>query len=288
VKAQGTSHCPNSDEVEPGFTILELVVVVAVVALLGLMILPGLARTRADSRGFQCLNNNRELNRAWRMSTDENNDLLLFSAVGASSGSPNPRVWIASELDFTSAPKNWDPTASIVQSPMWRYCGRNVNLWRCPSDESYVVVNGVARPRVRSYSMNLYLGGYGGALGSPFSAYQLYLKSSEILTPPPDRLFVFLDVRPESITWGNFDVQMEGYSPSNPAAYRFDGDLPGYYHDGAATFSYADGHGEIHRWQDPRTTPPPSPSYPPNALLPLVSPRNADIAWLQDRATRPK
>jgi len=77
---------------------------------------------------------------------------------------------------------------------------------------------------------------------------------------------------------------MTGYSPSNPAAYRFY-DLPGAYHDGAATFSSADGHGELHRWQDRRSTPPLSPGTP---VANIASPNNPDIAWLQDRATRPK
>ena len=271
-----------------GFTFVELLVVMAVVGLLGLTLLPVLARTKGDSRGFQCLNNNRELNRAWRMWTDDNNDLLLYASHNGSPSDPNnQRAWLRVDgLDYSSAPKNWDVQVTLAPSPMWPYCRSNASIWRCPSDESYVVVNGLAKPRVFSYSMNIYLGGYAGSTPSDLSPYRLYLKSSDVTVPSPDRLFVFLDQRADSINWGSFVTVMDGYSPRNTAAYKFEQDWPGLYHDGAATFSYADGHGEIHRWQDPRTTPPPM--SPPFTFGTVPSPRNPDIAWLQDRATRPK
>ena len=47
---------------------------------------------------------------------------------------------------------------------MWPYCTNAYDIFRCPSDPSYVIVNGVARPRVRSISMNVYLGGFAGYL----------------------------------------------------------------------------------------------------------------------------
>ena len=43
--------------------------------------------------------------------------------------------------------------------------------------------------------------------------------------------------------------------PNQPAQYGFY-DLPGFYHHLACGFSFADGHSEIRRWRDPRTTPP--------------------------------
>jgi prepilin-type processing-associated H-X9-DG protein len=282
----------NSRQQREGFTFVDLLVVLAVIALLALTLLPALARTKSDSRGFQCLNNNRELNRTWRMWTDDNNDLLLYAShSGSSSDFPNyPRVWLISEMDYTPNPRNWDVQAGLVPSPMWPYSGKNANIWHCPSDESFVLVNGTPKPRLRSYSMNFFLGGYAGNPGfTPPNAtpFRSYLKSSDLVAPSPDQLFVFLDQRSDSINWGNFYVTMDGYSPSNSALYRFEMDLPGFYHDGAATFSYADGHGEVHRWQDLRTTPP----LIPNGFLPattMASPNNPDIAWLHAHATRPK
>jgi len=77
---------------------------------------------------------------------------------------------------------------------------------------------------------------------------------------------------------------MSGY-PSQPNSYAFSEDYPGMIHNRGCGFSFADGRAEIHRWTDNRTTPPLGPFFI-NAYTP--SPRNQDIAWLQDHATRPK
>ena len=267
------------------FSRTDLSVVIALLAFLAAMLFPALARTRTDSRAFQCLNNSRELNRAWRMWSDDNQDLLLYA--GEDPAAASARAWVTGIMDFNpNNAANWDPQASIMRSPIWPYCGTNVNLWRCPSDQSSVVVNGEARPRVRSYSMNFYLGGWSGTDGGlGGSKYRLYLKGSDLQNPPPAQLFVFTDMRPDVVSDGTFVTAMDGYSPGNPAVYKFY-EFPADYHDASAAFSYADGHGEVHRWQDRRTTPP----LLVNLQIPdtYPSPRNVDIAWLQDRSTRPK
>ena len=98
------------------------------------------------------------------------------------------------------------------------------------------------------------------------------------------KLWLFMDMREDLINWGNFMVNMTGYSPSNPTQYQFTSDLPGFYHNRSATFSFADGHGEIHKWLDSRTVPPLGFSGSSS----IASPYNPDIAWLQDHSGRPK
>ncbi len=57
------------------------------------------------------------------------------------------------------------------------------------------------------------------------------------------------------------------------------------YHNRAAGFSFADGHSEIKKWIDGRTTPPLAPKG--NILsFPVAQPNNPDIAWVQDHSTR--
>jgi len=282
---QTATDCAAESPLSPagsraGFTLVELLVVIAVFALLAMLLLPAAARTQADSRAFQCLNNNRQLNRAWRMWSDDNQDRLLYSESIDSIGGTT--AWVTGILDYNPANQsNWNPSTDIMKSPLWLYCGTNLGIWKCPSDQSYVIVNGVARPRVRSYAMNFYFGNTSGL--SP--AYRSYKKFSEIDSPSPSRLFVFLDVREDSGGFPSFLVDMTGSSPRIPAQYRI-ADWPGYYHDGAAGFSYADGRAELHRWLDRRTTPPMQPGFPPASFV--ASPNNPDVAWLQDRATQLK
>jgi prepilin-type processing-associated H-X9-DG protein len=272
------------------FTLVDLLAVLAALALCVLLLAPALARTRTDARAFQCLNNNRELNRAWRLCIADNQERLPYSSENPADSTSYAWAWVTGTMDFSPNNRaNWDPSVTIMKSPLWPYCGINLNIWRCPSDRSYVVVNGVPKTRLRSCAMNVYLGGWGGTDGGwPMAAgYRLYLKLTDIVIPAPAGIFVFVDMREDSITWGNFFTDMTGYFPRSPAQYEFY-DLPGAYHNGGANFSFADGHGESRRWQDPRTVPPLQSGLITIPTVPIVSPNNADIAWFQDHATRPK
>jgi hypothetical protein len=135
-------------------------------------------------------------------------------------------------------------------------------------------------------SMNVFLGGWGGTdgyWGPIFSAYHIYRKTSDLFDPGPAKVFVFLDMREDSIDMGNFGTRMAGW-PNDPTQYGFY-DLPGFYHHLACGFSFADGHSEIHRWRDARTIP----ALVPNGFINdnFSSPNNPDVSWLQERATRP-
>ena len=146
-----------------------------------------------------------------------------------------------------------------------------------------------APPRVRTMVMNLFLGGFGGTPGGVIDPnYRIYFKYSELSVPGASTVFVFLDEREDAINWGNFYADMSGFSPLNPGAYKL-ADLPGSYHGGACGFSFADGHSEIKKWRDGRTTPPlKMGSLTFDGYTETPSPNNPDVAWLQDRSSRPK
>jgi prepilin-type processing-associated H-X9-DG protein len=189
-----------------------------------------------------------------------------------------------------SNPANWDYTVDIAQRPLWPY-NKNQGIYRCPADHSAVVVNGVSKPRVRTMSMNLFVGGFDGTDGGYRIAdpYWIYSKLSQITgsAGPTEKIFVFLDEREDCINWGNYMTDMSGYAnPANPAMYQFNQDLPGFYHNRACGFSFADGHSEIHRWLDDRTMPPLQYGVAVDKVV--SAPRDVDVAWLQDHTTRLK
>jgi prepilin-type N-terminal cleavage/methylation domain-containing protein/prepilin-type processing-associated H-X9-DG protein len=287
------------------FTLIELLVVIAIIAILAAMLLPALARAKQKGQGIQCMNNHRQLSLAWRMYADDSRDWLVYasgdSAYDAThptlSGNPyNQYAWSLSNMDFEPNNRyNWDTSLDMVKRPLWQYA-KTATIYKCPADHSSVTVNGVTRPRIRTMSMNLYVGGFawtdafGSASGWAFAdGYAVYHKLSEFGgsgSAPPDKIFVFLDMRDDRVNWGNFMTDMDGYSPNDPSQYSFTTDLPGMYHNLACGFSFADGHAEMKRWRDGRTTPPFSPITDPYATP--ASPNNVDIAWLQDHSTRPQ
>ena len=270
-----------------GFTLIELLVVIAIIAILAAMLLPALAKAKAKAQGIQCMNNHRQLTLAWKMYNDDNRDVILYSSMDGTTSEKNKYTWMTGGLDFSGANRsNWDIEQDIKKSPMWPDCGNSPGLFKCPADFSKVVVNGKNLPRVRSISMNFWAGGFAGSdSGLPHISggyWKLYLKTSDFVDPGPSRTWLFLDMREDSIDWGNFATDMTGY-PSSPTSWGFF-DLPGIYHGRACGFSFVDGHSEIKKWQDGRTAPP--------LLKDLViadespSAGNKDVFWLQDRCTR--
>jgi prepilin-type N-terminal cleavage/methylation domain-containing protein len=276
------------------FTLIELLVVIAIIGILTSLLLPALGWSKLKAQGIQCMANHRQLTMAWRMYVDENEDILPFASRSSDHPELNQYAWVTGDLDFDPNNRsNWDIAQDLMKSPLWSYCGKSAAIWRCPADKSSVVVNGTSRPRVRSMSMNIWMGGFtgydGGLSGGNYTTlggdpWRVYLKLSELHDPGPSQTFLFLDMREDSIDWGNFATDMQGY-PNKPQQARFY-DLPGSYHGRAGGFSFADGHSEIKRWQDDRTMPP----LVNAGLIPDIypSPNNKDILWLQERATRKK
>ena len=143
-----------------GFTLIELLVVIAIIAILAALLLPALSRAKLKAQGIYCMNNHRSLMLAWRMYVDDNQDRLPYASENRFAPTPTVGAWVTGFLDFNSGNRsNWDPDQDITKSPLWQYCGKNLQIWRCPSDKSTVNVNGVSKDRVRSMSMNLWLVG---------------------------------------------------------------------------------------------------------------------------------
>ena len=120
------------------------------------------------------------------------------------------------------------------------------------------------------------------AAGGGPDKWAVYHKSTDFNNPGPSGTFVFLDEREDSINDGYYVVDMFGY-PDKPNAWKIV-DYPASYHNNAGGFSFADGHSEIKKWTDARTTP----RLNPKQDLPLnnPSPNNKDVNWMQIRSTR--
>lgn len=124
--------------------------------------------------------------------------------------------------------------------------------------------------------MNCYMGE--DAAGPYSHGYIQFRSMADLNAIGTSMAFVFTDERFDSINDGSLRVDMDGYDPLSPEQHTFR-DLPGSYHAGQATFSFADNHAQIKRWLESKTKPS---SFDG---VPITGP-NRDLDWLQDHATR--
>ena len=265
-----------------GFTLVELLVVVAIVAILASMLLPALGRAKAKARSIQCLSNLNQLSLAVRMYAGDHSGAFPYNFGSAdtrkSIGDGTYLNWannvMSWELDSDNTNRVWATTRGI--SP---YLGNSVGIYRCPSDNALSAIQRSAgwRNRIRSYSMNAMMGDAGkfsqagGNINNP--SYRQFHRDTEI--PNPANFFVFVDEHPDSINDGYF---------LNKFYSREWFDLPASNHGGVGVLTFADGHGETRKWAFESTKPP---SEPDGASLPIQIPRSelGDFNWLLERTS---
>jgi prepilin-type processing-associated H-X9-DG protein/prepilin-type N-terminal cleavage/methylation domain-containing protein len=233
---------------ENGFTFVELLVVIATVAILAVLLLPALAGTKPSPQAFQCLENQRQMVLAWQMYSDDNGGKIApnMGQGGLNGGATMPTLnaypcWVAGWLSGLEV-TNTAMLINHVQFPYGAFLGpyiKTANAFKCPADQSTSKIYGLTLPRCRSISMNNFLGSPAQPMaGSGAGAYPTYPKISSLKSAA--LTFVFLDEREDSINDGVFFT-----SANNPSVIN---DIPANRHNGAAGFSFADGHSEMHQW----------------------------------------
>ena len=135
-------------------------------------------------------------------------------------------------------------------------------------------------PRVRSVSLSQAMNSRNDWLSFITKRpYHVFRKLSDINVMGTSNAYNFINEHPDSINFGDLAVAMnDGVAPTR--IYIID--YPASNHNGAGTISFADGHAELHKWLDERTTPPVT-----NKLLRLVVPsaHNQDMVYMSSKAS---
>jgi len=147
--------------VRAGFTLVELLVVIGIIALLVSILLPSLGRAREQAKQVKCLSNLRQLGMAFVMYTNDNRYHFPFRATDQGA---YPEDWIWWQTTVMTG----RPVCDITQSAVAKYLGINplgqpnagaeppfVNYFRCPSDDwNNRIQASAGGTYLYSYSMN--------------------------------------------------------------------------------------------------------------------------------------
>lgn len=269
---------PKRRKADAGFTRLELLTLLASLVVLAAVTRPVWGNAGA-SRSLVCMDNLRQLQSAWLLYTEDTQGELPGNYHGGyvPGANASQRPWVTGWLDWSTSGDNTNqlflvrPYASLatyLQSDFMH------NTYKCPADDylSPPQTTRGWRARVRSYSMNCFLGEGNQDTGPLNPAYQIYRKLSQFRKASPQQVFVFLEEHPDSINDGLF------WAP-NPAINWVD--LPSSLHEGTCWFTFADGHLEQRRWVSATTVRPVDFQYDGNIADQSGS---ADRTWFLEHA----
>lgn len=222
-----------------GFTLVELIAVIATIAILAALLLPILSKAKIKAQRTACVSNLRQLGLAWVMYSNENGGMLVESYPVN-----NPNVWVKGDMREPAEARNPE---LIRQGKLYLY-NQNVSIYRCPTDRG-VTVGGTNVATLRSYSMNSFMGARDPGVGPiPITAsgyVEFFAKDSDLRRPAD--MWVLLDEDERSIN--------DGFFVTDPGG-RMWIDFPAISlsrHNFTYALSFADGHSELWGHRDSRT-----------------------------------
>ncbi len=266
------------------FTLIELLLVIAIIAILAAMLLPTLAKAKARAGGIQCLGSFKQLQLAWQLYADDNHDFIpgnhWYSQGGLGGFSRGSQNWLTGFESCTTANNPDNTNTALFLDPQWSSLGRYVQvakIYRCPASQVLVQEGNALFPLARTVSMNGWMG-YTNQPDNP--GFISFRKTTSFIKLPATEAYVFMDERDDSVDDGFFGLDMVNSDLRN---------CPANFHGGVGAVTFADGHAELHRWRSEELKARQQTGVATETHGgAMVADDNVDLRWLRDHGTRPE
>lgn len=131
------------------FTLIEMLVVIAIISLLISIVSPSLRGSREAARGIKCMAHMRQLSVATGMFTDEHKERLpgIMGAAWVNRNVSGGGCWLSNP---PSGQSYWQ--AALQTGEIWSYTGTETGIYRCPSLQKGTLGSGVGSNGKFDYS----------------------------------------------------------------------------------------------------------------------------------------
>jgi prepilin-type N-terminal cleavage/methylation domain-containing protein/prepilin-type processing-associated H-X9-DG protein len=236
-----------SNRKKSGFTLVELLVVIAVIALLMAILFPALGRAREQGKRAVCLYYQRQLAAAWNMYADDSTEKIVCGDAEEYGDWENPApppgadAYNSNGIHFNEKPwvlADWAAGLTLEQrkdkiakGALFEYV-KDVKAYKCPRANA---------DEVRSFSV---VDGMNCVLIDTIGNGAVLIKNRQEIKRASERMIFIDDSGSEGSTRGGWTVALAALIWWDPPSIR---------HGDGTTFSFVDGHAEYRKWLEPST-----------------------------------